>query len=102
MDTRYSKRNPAGALPEINNDDVGWVIEVPKDTLGNGRLDGVSDRQAFSGLLQEGLYKILKGICIDPSQIEVKGRKALQRIKERHDPGRAAVKLEEIYREALG
>ncbi|MDG5800656.1 glycosyltransferase, partial [Marinilabiliaceae bacterium ANBcel2] len=89
------------ALPEINNNECGWIIDVPKDDLGNGILKTERDRAFFCNILEQGLEKVLTDIINKPYQISDKGKKALQRIKLLHDPIRHAEQLIAIYQEAL-
>lgn len=90
------------ALPEINNNDCGWIINVPKDALGNGILRTAEERKTFSQIIEKELYTIVKEILNNPDSIKIKGEKALARIKEQHDPEKHAQRLLEIYQEALG
>lgn len=85
------------ALPEINNNDCGWVINVPKDASGNGILKTAEERIQFSQTIEEDLYKIVKEILDNPASIQSKGEKALARIKEHHDPDKHSQRLVDIY-----
>lgn len=85
------------ALPEINNEDCGWVINVPKDNLGNGELSTEEERNYFSNHISEQLYIILKEILNHPEEIFKKGEKSLERIKDIHDPVKHAETLSQIY-----
>lgn len=89
------------ALPEINNDLVGWVLPVPKDHLGNGRLDTRYDREVFSKRIYSGLYGTLKLIAAQPELLAQKGQAAVERIRTCHDPARHVDRLADIYRTAL-
>ncbi|MGA9121551.1 MAG: glycosyltransferase family 4 protein [Bacteroidota bacterium] len=89
------------ALPEINNSDCGWLIDVPVDELGTPLHDTVEQRAELSKAIEVGLYALLKNICRDPFVVRLKGAAALERIKTQHDPGIIAGKMENIYREAL-
>ena len=88
-------------LPEINNAAIGWLIHVPKDEFGIAYRHTPEQRAAMSALIQENLYDIIKQICSNPEVIREKGIKALQKIKEQHDPQERADALERIYQEAL-
>lgn len=85
------------ALPEINNDNCGWVIDVPKNSLGNGLLDSEHERTLFSSILKNELSIILTAICNTPGLIERKGTAAFQRIKEEHNPEVNAAILTQLY-----
>ncbi|WP_430810994.1 MULTISPECIES: glycosyltransferase family 4 protein [unclassified Carboxylicivirga] len=85
------------ALPEINNNECGWVIKVPKDTLGNGVLHIPEERAMFSKTIEKELYTTVKEILASPEIIQPKAAAALRRIKEEHDPERHAQRLVEVY-----
>lgn len=85
------------ALPEINNSECGWIIKVPKDTLGNGILDTPKERTLFSKTIEKELYTTVKEILETPEIIRPKAEAALRRIKEEHDPERHAQRLVEVY-----
>ncbi|NEM98888.1 glycosyltransferase family 4 protein [Pontibacter burrus] len=87
------------ALPEINNDKCGWVINVPIDTLGNGKLTSETDRKVFSNIIEEELYNIIDSICNDPALIRIKGEHALRHITADHNPSKNADALNRLYRE---
>jgi glycosyltransferase involved in cell wall biosynthesis len=87
------------ALPEINNFDVGWLLEFPMDEwFGLRALNGKSDaRQALRDLLTDSLYETMRNIIENPGLIRQKGQKCLQRISQYHDPHSCARKLEKLY-----
>ncbi|RCW27034.1 glycosyltransferase family 4 protein [Marinilabilia salmonicolor] len=85
------------ALPEINNNECGWVIKVPKDKNGNGILETHENREKFSNILETELYRIIKDILETPEIIAPKAEAALDRIKKDHDPEKHAQRLIEIY-----
>ncbi len=89
------------ALPEINNTDVGWLIRVPKNDLGEALYSTPEERERLSQHIQAGLEAIIRSIVADPSVIYTKGVKSLERIREMHDPATYAQKLREIYQKAL-
>ncbi len=90
------------ALPEINNDVCGWLINVPKDEDGNGLLKEESDRKHFQQIIESQLYQIIKNdILANPIIAYKKGEAALERIKNEHCPYKNASKLEDIYQDAL-
>ncbi|NLE83560.1 MAG: glycosyltransferase family 4 protein [Chloroflexi bacterium] len=89
------------ALPEINNTDVGWLIRVPKTDLKEALYSTPEERERLSQHIQAGLEMIISSIIADPSVIFIKGMKALERIREMHDPDTYAQRLRDIYHEAL-
>ena len=89
------------ALSEINNNDAGWLIEVPKNEFRNGKLATIKERQVFSEIIQNELYRIIKEICENKRSIKIKGEKALERIKQHHNPLDKVEFLEKIYFDAI-
>ena len=89
------------ALPEINNDALGWMITVPKDSLGIAYRKRLAQRKRLSREIEDQLYAHLQSICEDPGITEHKGRRALARIKAECSPGDRSATLERIYRDAL-
>lgn len=89
------------ALPEINNNEVGYVIEVPKNELGNGILNTMQERQLFSEILKENLINIISKSVNNTAEIVKKGSLSIERIKNEHNPVEHSKKLWEIYNQAL-
>jgi len=89
------------ALPEINNERVGWLIPVPKNDLGEARYGSVEERQKLSQAISHGLETALRSILAGPGSIRVKGELALERIRQEHNPADRAEKLRNWYTEVL-
>lgn len=89
------------ALPEINDDNCGWMIEMPKTRLRDGVLGTAAERAAFSRQLGEGIEARLREMAADPASIAAKGANAFKRLRAHHDPVTHATRLREIYDEAL-
>ncbi len=89
------------ALPEINNSEIGWVIDVPKDKWGNASLCTNQAREQVSKTIFEGLLKIIEDIMSNPHCIREKGNKALERIKISHNSEVIMQRIEAIYDEIL-
>lgn len=89
------------ALPEINNSNVGWLIHVPKNDMGEALYSTPEERAKLSEQIQSGLEAIIRSIVVDPSVIAMKGQAALERIRVEHDPEAYADKLRQIYQAAL-
>jgi glycosyltransferase involved in cell wall biosynthesis len=89
------------AMPEINNTDVGWIIRVPKNDLGEALYSTPEERERVSQQIQAGLEAIVRNIVADPSVIFSKAIKSIERIRQMHDPAVYAQKLRDIYQQAL-
>ena len=90
------------ALPEINNNQCGWLINVQKDSDGNAVLASKNDRESFSQQIESRLFQILSSeIFSHPQMIREKGQAAVARIKKNHSPLEIAHQLERIYQKAV-
>lgn len=85
-------------LPEINSDEAGWLIRVPKDTYGQAARKNDEDLTRLSAQIRDGLVRTMRGILQDPASIRPRGIKALERIRTHHDPDRHADTLAALYR----
>lgn len=72
------------AIPEINNNDIGWLIEVPKGRNNDAELTTESMRNDFSSILERELKHVIKEILKNKDSIKIKGEKALLNIVKNH------------------
>ena len=89
------------AFPEINNNDIGWLIPIPKRPDGEARYREPGGKEKIFDAITNGINRILSEIINDEEIIATKGRKALERIKLEHCPNKYEEKLLEIYNRAL-
>jgi glycosyltransferase involved in cell wall biosynthesis len=89
------------ALPEMNNNQVGWLISVLQNRLKEALYVTEEERQVLSNAIQTGLENVIREIVAHPEQIAEKGTLALEKIRKEHDPVQYANKLRAIYQEAL-
>jgi len=89
------------ALPEINNDECGWIVKVPKNRLGEAIYTTVADRQELSRVTEAGIVDIVRGIVRDRAVIRQKAEAALRRIRLAHAPDRHAERLRGLYFQSL-
>jgi glycosyltransferase involved in cell wall biosynthesis len=89
------------ALPEINPLDAGWLIEVPRNPLGEGLYQTALEREQLSQAIEARLESQLEAIFSDLDSITRKGKAALARIQHQHDPAQYGQQLGEIYQQAL-
>lgn len=82
------------ALSEINNERCGWVCQIPIDNLG---VCAEQDKSVLSEILENELEKCFQDIFEHPDTIIIKGRAALERIKEMHDPDNYQKELKKIW-----
>lgn len=89
------------ALPEINNNAAGWVIEVPKNRFGEAIYTTPEDRAEISHAIKTGLARAIAEILENRNLIQRKANAAIQRIRNDHSPTEFARRLGEVYRQAL-
>lgn len=89
------------ALPEINDEQRGWLIRVPKNNLGEAIYTTVVDRRRISIAIRTGLRAHVEQIVANPKLIAQKGARALQYIADQHDPTRIGEYLRQIYVHAV-
>lgn len=89
------------ALNEINNNEIGWLINVPKNKFGGAFYSELEDRKVLSDLIKEGIKHIIPEIMNNKKCIIDKSNKALTYIEENHSPEKFSAKLLEIYNEAI-
>ena len=84
------------ALQETNNDDMGWMIRVPIDALGDPFIETAEQRAVFSRIVTDGLYATVKEICRNPDSIPARGTRALCKISRMNDTTRIRDAIEAI------
>ena len=85
------------ALPEINNDNVGWVISVPKNDSGEGLYKTREERMVMSETIRNGLEQIVHKIFSNRSEIIPKANASIARIQHHHDPKKHSLALRKVY-----
>ena len=85
------------ALTEINNNDIGWLIKVPKNCYNYSEINSREKRSTYSKIIENNLFKIISEILFDPTVIYKKGIKCIDNIVKFHNPKTAVYKLEGIY-----
>ena len=69
------------ALPEINNNDIGWLVSVPLLPSKDADIVSNEKRKEFSHLLKNKLKYIVSDIVKEENVIKEKGALALEKIK---------------------
>ena len=85
------------ALPEINNNALGWLIPIPKNRLGEAIYTTAEDRAVIAQAIETGLEKCLIEIFENPTSVKSKAENCLTRIKQHHSPEAHANMLRKIY-----
>lgn len=86
------------AMPEINNEDCGWIIRVPTNDFDEAHYATSEEVDELEAVITDQCVAILKRIAMNPQEeLKDRGRRALERIKREHDPERYGQRLEAIY-----
>ena len=88
------------ALPEINNEEIGWIIEVPRNQLGEALYTTKNDRMETGRAIRCGLKRAIDEIMENRLIISRKADAALKHISDRHSPEVFSSRLREIYSKA--
>ncbi|MBN4003203.1 glycosyltransferase family 4 protein [Nostoc sp. LPT] len=89
------------ALPEINDNNVGWIIEIPKDSLGEAIYTTKEGGFVISKLIRKGIEQAVHEIFADRKVILDKSNRSISRIIEHHSIEDYASRLKNIYLEAI-
>jgi glycosyltransferase involved in cell wall biosynthesis len=90
------------ALTEINNENVGWLIDVPVNRLNNPLHLTREQQDVFSEKLLNGLRDKLEYVLQHREKIKDKAMKCLVKIKEYHSPQIYEEKLRMVYQGRIG
>ena len=89
------------ALPEINNNNCGWIINVPKNSLGEADYFSEKSRNNIRNILFQEIREIMIEIIKNPNIIEKKGTEALNRIIRNHNLKDYENMLYELYKKSV-
>lgn len=85
------------ALKEINNEDLGWIIKVDKNTRGEAYFSTISEQEKLKRDIKEQLKEIIKDIYDKKTDIKKKGERCIEKIIEKHNEDEYSKKLKKIY-----
>ncbi|MBQ4385142.1 MAG: glycosyltransferase family 4 protein [Kiritimatiellae bacterium] len=89
------------SLPEVNNEENGWVVKVSKKSNGCADFSTAEKLWGLSQEIERGIEKILRDALSKTENIFDKGLKSLQNIRVNHAPDKYGQRLAEIYLEAV-
>lgn len=89
------------AMPEINNEECGYVIAVPKYPSTEAKYDTPEDLEILKRTIYQGMCGILKEIWNDPGHIIEKSKAAVDRIERDHSPKKHEQTLSQIYQQVV-
>lgn len=85
------------ALPEINNSDIGWVIPVDTNELGEIIIDSYDKKETVRRYIIDNLKLIILKCLSEEETVRQKAVKALDRIEKFHSIAKYNEKLAHIY-----
>lgn len=85
------------ALTEINDESVGWLIDVPVNRLNNPLHLTREQQNVFSEKLLAGLYNKTEYVLQHHEEIKEKAVGCLEKIKKYHSPKEYEEKLRMVY-----
>ena len=89
------------ALAEVNNDDCGFVIKVPKQPSTEAKYDTDEDHQILKKKIEDGLRHAFSIVFESPDILKGKAQNAMERIIREHSPEVFAQRLGAIYKNAI-
>lgn len=92
------------AFPEINNNHLGWVLDLPTITENGGLkadLSGNNGIKKYRNLLYESLVDRIAESVMSMDKIKFKASLCQDKIENEHSPKNHRVHLEKIYAKCL-
>lgn len=89
------------ALPEINDNMKGWIIDVEKNEDNLAIYDTSTNLIKLENTVRKALRDIIKEIVENPDEIITKGNFSLQQLEIKHNPKRHGDILYKLYKENL-
>ncbi|MFK7892880.1 MAG: glycosyltransferase [Granulosicoccus sp.] len=86
------------ALSELNNENLGWIVEAPK--LQSGNMDLSYRIENLSSIITKGIISTVEGIYEQPETVVAKTNLALEKIRRFHNPQNFSANLVRIYEKA--
>lgn len=85
------------AIPEINTNETGWIIEVPKNNIGEAKYQTKKDMKQLRETIQNKLIIILEDILLNVDTIRPRRLASLKRILKDHNPQNYEKAIQKIY-----
>jgi len=87
------------ALPEINPASAGWLIDCPLNDMFEIAIASAQEKQAIRDRIIAQLKQIITQMMAQREAISTRSARALQRIKDQHDPARFRARLDAFYQQ---
>lgn len=85
------------ALTETNDNNVGWLIDIPVNKLNNPIHNTKEEQDNFHKTLLRGLSTVVEHILQNKDEVQRKSENCLQRINKYHNPKKYSESLDLIY-----
>ncbi len=85
------------ALPEMNNENCGYLINVPKAPSTEALYGTEEEVAQLKQAIFDGLYFVFSEILDNPEKLEAKSKASINKIKNDHSPEKYGQRLAEIY-----
>ncbi|WP_236569486.1 glycosyltransferase [Pantoea dispersa] len=85
------------ALPEINPASAGWLIDCPLNDMFEITIASAQEKLAIRDRIIAQLKQIITQMMAQREAISTRSARALQRIKDQHDPARFRASLDAFY-----
>lgn len=85
------------AIPEINTNETGWIIEVPKNNIGEAKYQTKDDLKQLRKIIRDELTIIIEDILVNTETIRPRRQASLKRILKDHNPQNYEKIIEKIY-----
>lgn len=89
------------ALPEINNNEIGWQIKIPKNYLGEAIYTTKEDRLEIGRAIKKGIKTAVLEIFENREIISNKANAAVKNIRNKHSPEEFSRRIAQLYHRAL-
>ncbi|WP_339327427.1 glycosyltransferase [Erwinia amylovora] len=89
------------ALPEINPEQVGWLIACPLNDRFELTVSSEQEKNRLRKLIVTKLKEQVTAILQDRSMLHARSAVSLARIRLEHDPAAFRARLNEIYPSAI-
>lgn len=87
------------AFPEINNEQLGWLIPIPLNDLRDAKVETEEERILLQKIIEQELKKRILKIIENPDTIKVKGLLCMERIRKEHSLEKYKLELSQLYHE---
>ena len=86
------------ALGEINNEKVGWLIDVPVNRLNNPIHNTKDEIDIFRSAIEKGLYNSIYHVLTHKEEVKLKAENCIEKIKKDHNPQKYSRALQVAYK----